>query len=93
MTTWLPWLPLILGCQGDERLKVTGSVGGKRNSYDEARLASSLSQSEVSSSVSKTSSLPRNTRMVMEPQTLPSGNIAVDSGGTELVGVFSCIRR
>jgi ankyrin repeat protein len=66
--------------KGDERLKVTGNVGGKRNSYDEARLASSLSQSEVSSSVSKTSSLPRNTRMVMEPQTLPSGNIAVDSG-------------
>ena len=81
MTMWLPWLPLILGCQGDERLKVTGNVGGKRNSYDETRLASSLSQNETSSSVSKTSSLPRNSRMVMEPQTLPSGNIA-DGGGT-----------
>ncbi|CAI8045836.1 Protein phosphatase 1 regulatory subunit 12A [Geodia barretti] len=62
--------------KGDERLKVTGNVGGKRNSYDETRLASSLSQNETSSSVSKTSSLPRNSRMVMEPQTLPSGNIA-----------------
>ena len=61
-------------------------MAGKRNSYDEERLVSSLSQV---ASLSKTSSLPRNTRMVMEPRaTMPSGNLAADSAGHL---AFSCL--
>ena len=64
---------MFCGYQGDDKLKVSGSVASKRNSYDETQLAASLGQGEAVLA-SRTSSLPRNTRMVLEPQTLATAD-------------------
>lgn len=55
-------------------------MAGKRNSYDETRLASSMAQSEAAS-VSKTASLPRNARMVLESQPPPTGRTTTETKG------------
>ena len=85
----LPWrLP---GCQGDDRLKV-GNVASKRNSYDEAQLASSLAQQAAEPLlVSKTSSLPRNTRMLSEAMPTSTATVSDKKGWLFCILLF-CLR-